>query len=146
MPDQQQAPADELSAVTSSAHSAPEPSKFLSGKLSGKSSMSKSSVWSRSAWQGSAQSASTSAHNSRKLSEGIFDQPLVQPTSSFLTAHMAKYPELCGSPDVDSPSIDLKDMAEEIRQQQQQSFRQLLERQDLRKHVADVNTQFEHLQ
>ena len=92
--------------------------------------MSKTSIWSQLAGQDRAQPASASA-DSFKACEGIFSQPHVQPTSVFLDAHLRKQPELWGSSGLGSPCTDPRNMAEEIRKQQQQSFRHLLERQDV---------------
>lgn len=121
MPDQQQS--HELAAATASA---PEQSHLSLGK----SLVSEQRMWSQLAGQGRAQPASAAA-DTLKLCEGIFSQPHGQPTSPFLDTHLGKQPELWGSSDLGSSCTDPKYMAEEIRKQQQQSFRHLLERQDL---------------
>lgn len=105
--------------------------------------MSKSGRWCHSAKQSSTHSAGASA-DTVGPSEGIFNQPcgqacnpdprlsgLLQPVRAFLKAHMAKRSEPWGSADLRCSVTDPQGMAEEIRQQQQQSFKHLLERQKL---------------
>lgn len=82
------------------------------------------------AGQSRAQPASAPA-DSFQPSEDIFSQPGVQPTSLSPDTHIGKQPDPWYCFSLGSSCTDPKDMAEEIRKQQQQSFRNLLERQDL---------------
>ena len=126
VPDQQQAHADELAAAANSAHSAAELSKCSLGK----SLASKRSIWSPLAGQGRAQPASASA-DTFQLSEGTFSQPCVQPTSLLSDTHLGEQSDFQGSSKLGSSCVDANVMAEEIRKQQQQSFKHLLEQQNL---------------
>lgn len=127
MPDQQHPHLNEVAAAATSALSAPEESKFSLGK----SLVSKQSMWSQMAGQGRTPPASDTEKDSIQLSEGMFSQPRVQPTNLFSDIHMGKKPDPWGSSNLGSFCTDPKDMAEEIQKQQQQSFRRLLEQQNL---------------
>lgn len=134
VPNQQAAHSNELSPVTCSRHPAAEQSKLSVGNFP----MSRSCTRCHTARLSSIQSGSASADNA-VAAEGLWNQPcaqacdlgpsllrLLQPTCPFMKAHMAKRPEL--SSDLPSSVTAGQDMAEEIRQQQQQSFKRLVER------------------
>ena len=128
MPDQQHPQLDEVAAAATSALSTPRDSKFSPGK----SLVSKRSMWSQMGGQGRTPPASdTEKKDSIQLSEGMVSQPRVQPTSLFSDTHMGKKPDPWGSSNLCSFCTNPKDMAEEIQKQQQQSFRRLLEQQNL---------------
>lgn len=124
VPEQPQSHSNELSTATFATRSAPAQHSL------GRSSLSKGSMWPQPAGQGRAQPAPASANNLR-LSEGIFSQPSLQQTTPYLQSRVTKQPELWGSSDSGSPSTDPKDMAAEIRKQQEYSIRHLLQQQGL---------------
>ncbi|KAL3143120.1 PSII 6.1 kDa protein [Trebouxia sp. C0009 RCD-2024] len=139
VPNQQAAHSDEVSPVTCFPSRAAEQSKPSVGN----SPMSRSRTRWHTAPLRSIQSVSASADSAVPVG-GLRNQPcaqacgpgpslarLLQPTCPFFKAHMAKRPELWGSSDLPTSVTARQDMAEEIRQQQQQSFECLLARQNL---------------